>query len=230
MNRTFTYAIFGLVAVIGSSAWSGEFPSAVEGCAVCHQLHVSPNEQNMQERTTRKAPPLYYAGNKFREAWLADWLQNPSRIRPAGDYPPAATTVIDGEAVIDTKALIDHPKLNAVSAAKVAAWLMTLTPRAELIEAESAYTPGNVSERMGAMDFIKFKGCGGCHKDTPKYGGVSGPELHTAWRRLQPEFIVSYIRNPTAWERRSLMPAKGLKTSQIHKLTNYLKVIGEKED
>lgn len=230
MIRVITYVIAGVLATIGTSGWSVERPAAAESCAGCHQLQTPPETPDLQERIERTAPPLYYAGNKFRKPWLVDWLQNPDRIRPAGDYPPAATKMVDGEAVIDTDALINHPALDAPIAAAVADWLMTLTPRDDLIQTEAGYTPGTISERMGAMDFVKFKGCGGCHKDSPKYGGVSGPELYTAWQRLQPEFIISYTSDPTAWERRSLMPAKGLKTPQIHKLTNYLKVIGEKED
>lgn len=198
-----------------------------ERCGGCHQLQA-PSDSGLEARLERKAPPLYYAGNKFREEWLAQWLQNPSRIRPAGDFPPAHVKTTEDGDVVDPGTLIDHPAVDAATAERMAAWLMTLTPKQELIAAE-AYEPGRISERMGAMDFVKFKGCGGCHRDTPEYGGLSGPELYTAWQRLQPEFIVSYIRDPLAWEPASLMPVKHLKTPQIHKLANYLRVIGEKE-
>ena len=45
--------------------------------------------------------------------------------------------------------------------------------------------------------------CIGCHQDEPGYGGVSGPELYTAWERLQPSFIASWTSagtyTPLAW-------------------------------
>lgn len=196
-------------------------------CGSCHQLQP-PAKDALAARSERKAPPLYYAGDKFREDWLSQWLQDPIRVRPAGDFPPAHVKAgADGD-VVDPQTLIEHPALDAATAKRFATHLMSLTPKSELLGKES-YKPGRISERMGAMDFVKFKGCGACHRDTPEYGGVSAPELYTAWQRLQPAFIASYIRDPVVWEPNSLMPNKHLKTQQIHKLVDYLRVIGEKE-
>lgn len=208
---------------------AAEPPGAAQQCSSCHLLE-QPAQPTLVSRSERAAPPLFYSGNKFRRAWLVSWLQDPRRLRPAGDFPPAHVHTVEGKDVIDASTLIEHPALAADDAEAVADWLMTLTPNQALIDAESGYTPGNVSPRMGAMDFVKFKGCGACHRDTPEYGGFSGPELYTAWERLQPEFIVSYIRNPTAWEPYSLMPNKALQDPQIHKLANYLKVISAQEE
>lgn len=194
-------------------------------CGGCHQLS-GPADTGVEARQQRKAPPLFYAGNKFREDWLAGWLQEPTRIRPAGDFAPAHVKPSPEGDVIDAATLDKHPSLDAGTAAEVAAYLMTLRPHDQLIAAED-YTPGKVSLRMGAMDFVKFKGCAACHKDTPKLGGLSGPELYTAWQRLQPAFITSYIRDPAAWEPRSLMPNQHLESGPIHKLANYLRAIGE---
>lgn len=194
-------------------------------CGGCHDL-AGLSVGSLEARRQRRGPPLYYAGNKFRQDWLVAWLQNPVRLRPAGDYPPGhVTTTAEGD-MVDADTLVDHPALPAAEAEAVGSYLMTLQPHDELI-AQEDYTPGKISKRMGAMDFVKFKGCAACHKDTPKLGGLSGPELHTAWQRLQPEFITSYIRNPAAWEPRSLMPNQHLESGPIHKLANYLRAIGE---
>lgn len=196
-----------------------------KACGGCHQLQ-GPAIDAIEARRERKAPPLFYAGNKFREEWLIAWLQDPRRIRPAGDYPaPHVQTGTEGDR-IEAASLIEHPVLDASNAKDIGAYLMSLTPNDALIAAED-YTPGSIPTRIGAMDFVKFKGCAGCHRDTPELGGVSGPELYTAWERLRPEFVTSYIRDPMAWEPNSLMPNKHLKSEAIYKLANYLKVIGE---
>jgi hypothetical protein len=82
---------------------------------------------------------------------------------------------------------------------------------------------------MGNLNFGKFNGCDACHRDAPNYGGVSGPELYTAWQRLQPKYIASYITNPVAWDPHTLMPHKELKPTVVKKLVDYLKVNGEEE-
>lgn len=197
-------------------------------CGACHQMK-GPADKTLVMRQERKAPPLFYAGNKFRQEWLESWLQHPARIRPAGDFPVATVKVGPAGDKVETEKLVKHLELSTAAAKDVSHYLMTLKFNNELIAAQD-YTPGRVSERMGTMDFVKFKGCGACHKDTPKYGGISGPELYTAWQRLQPKFITSYIQDPMVWEPRSLMPNKNLNSAAIHKLADYLKVIGEKSE
>ena len=197
-------------------------------CGSCHALDHDYAKAPTHERAERKAPPLDYAGNKFRREWLFSWLQNPVRLRPAGAFPPAhAKPSADGD-VVDTATLVKHPVLDAAQAGKVADYLMTLTPFDTLIKAET-YQPGTIAQRMGQMNFGKFKGCDGCHQDAPDKGGVSGPELYTAWQRLQPAFISAYIAQPAAWDPHTMMPVGDANTAAVHKLANYLKLIGEKQ-
>lgn len=217
----------GLLSIGAVNA--ADAPPFAEDCAGCHAM-TAPSHAGLETRTDRGGPPLYYAGNKFRRSWLVGWLQEPVRIRPAGDFPPEAVVAAESGDTVDQTKLADHPALTQEEAEAAAEWLMSLTPKQDLIDAEKGYEPGTVNPRLGAMDFVKFKGCGACHKDTPEYGGLSGPELYTAWQRLQPEFVVSYIRDPWAWEPYSLMPAKELTDASIHKLADYLRTIGEGEE
>ncbi len=196
-------------------------------CGDCHALN-NPNytQQSATERKNRKAPPLFYAGNKFNRTWLVAWLQNPERIRPAGYYPPAhILRGADGDSV-DTSSLPEHTALSAADAAQTADYLMSLKPFTSLVEA-AAYEPGTLSWKMGNLTFGKFNGCDACHRDAPDYGGTSGPELYTAWARLQPGFIASYIADPVAWDPHTLMPGNSLNPEVVKKLADYLKVNGE---
>lgn len=207
-----------------SEVVAADIPELASRCQSCHQLEQSAATAVLDPQT-RKAPPLYFAGNKFRRAWLLEWLQAPTRIRPAGAFYANHIATVNDEDLIDDASLTPHLSVDSAQAEVITDWLMTLTPNNELIAAEAGYTPGKVSPRLGAMDFVKFKGCGGCHRDTPEYGGLSGPELYTAWQRLQPGYIVSYMRNPAAWDRQSTMPNRAMGDTQIHKLTDYLKTL-----
>lgn len=197
-------------------------------CGGCHALERPDEALGLAERAQRKAPPLHYAGNKFREDWLVRWLQDPVTIRPGGVFAPAhAVSTPEGD-MIDEDTLPEHPVLGADEAKAVARHLMTLRPHDDLIAAQS-YEPGTVALRMGQMNFSKFKGCDSCHQDTPDFGGVSGPELYTAWERLQPAFITSYIADPTAWDPNTMMPRGSLNAAEVHKLADYLKALAEEE-
>lgn len=220
----FTTAVAASVYTM-ESAYADIATDAVTQCAGCHQLQPG-DRTDLKARAQRKGPPLYYAGNKFHKEWLVSWLQKPTRIRPAGDFPPDHVKTTEHGDVVDRTTLHEHLALDATNAQRFADWLMTLTARKELVAAES-YKPGRVSKRMGAMNFRKFKGCGACHQDAEGKGGLSGPELYTAWQRMQTGFIASYIRNPAAWEPVSLMPVKHLQTKQINQIVDYLHVISK---
>ncbi len=200
-------------------------------CAGCHALSKPDYEKlGMVERESRKAPPLYFAGNKFKEQWLEEWLQNPVTLRPAGTFPlDHVKAVTDGHDEIVADSIKPHLKLSADKAKTVSAYLMTLKPYDNLLEEVAAYKPGNLSLRMGQMTFNKFNNCGGCHQDEEGYGGVSGPELYTAWDRLQPAFIASFIKDPVAWDPHTIMPHPELNDSAVFKLADYIKATGEAE-
>lgn len=229
MKRWITTALAALSVVLAHSAVADSTDWVQENCAGCHAFDQSVYESlEIEARPERKGPPLFYAGNKFRQEWLVTWLQSPERIRAAGDYPPIHIDTVDGEDRIDASSLLDHPALDADRATDVAGYLMTLQARDDLIEA-AEYEPGNTPWRLAQMNFAKFNNCIACHQDEPDYGGVSGPELYTAWERLQPAFIASYISDPVAWDSHTLMPGQDLNASAVRKLVDYLRMMAEEE-
>lgn len=221
----------GLMSIAPFALANSGSDIAQTDCAGCHALSKPDYKKlGIEERVSRKAPPLYFAGNKFKEQWLVEWLQNPEALRPAGTYPLDHVRAVEGghdEIVVDS--FKPHPKLSADKAKSVSAYLMTLKPYDNLLEDVASYKPGKMSLRMGQMTFNKFNNCGGCHQDERGYGGVSGPELYTAWDRLQPAFIASFIKDPVAWDPHTTMPHPELNDSAVFKLTDYIKATGEAE-
>src|SRR5512135_2887970 len=129
-------------------------------------------------------PEGAYAGNKYREEWLVSWLQKPQRIRPAGEFYGNHIKPGDKHDVVDTATLKDHMTLSRADATAVAHELMELKQHDDLIAREKL-EPGTGSKMMGEMMFDKFLGCMACHQIEPDYGGMSGPEVYTAAKRLQ---------------------------------------------
>lgn len=221
-------AAFLLGLLLAASAARGAEDGGVilaNRCAGCHDLK-GPAPSTLKALWARKGPDLFYAGNKYRQEWLVAWLQKPQRIRPAGEFYEDHIKRGAKSDEIDPSTLSDHVALDGQEAAAVAGALMRLAPNAALIEAEKI-EPGRISKSMGEMVFDKFLGCLACHQVEPGYGGLSGPELYTAARRLQPQFIASYVRNPQAWDPKIWMPNKHVTDANLLKLVRYLEVAGK---
>jgi len=215
-----------LVALLGfSGATLAEGAMLQSDCSGCHNI-TGPAAQTLKDAFAKKGPDLFYAGNKYRREWLASWLQKPQRIRPAGMYYGDHIKPGPKGDEIDASTLTDHIALAKQDATAVAAELMKLKPHDDLI-AKEKIEPGTITKQMGEMNFDKFQGCMTCHLIEPEYGGFSGPELYTAAKRLQPEFMASFIRNPQAWEPKTWMPNKEVSDSGIQKLVRYLEVLSK---
>lgn len=220
MQRIMLAALLGL----SGAAFAAE-GLLQKDCASCHNI-TGPAAQTLKEAFARKGPDLFYVGNKYRQEWLVSWLQKPARIRPAGMFYSDHIKPGPKGDEIDASTLKDHVALSKADAIAVAAELMKLKPHDALI-AKEKIEPGTITRQMGEMNFDKFQGCMACHLIEPEYGGVSGPELYTAAKRLQPGYMASFIRNPQAWEPKSWMPNKQVSDGGIQKLVHYLELLGK---
>ncbi len=219
--------LFAAVLALPLAAWAGGDGMAIlKGqCSGCHSL-TGPAPATLHELWARRGPDLFYAGNKYKQGWLEQWLQAPRRIRPAGMY--YGNHIKEGEDgdVIDESTLKPHPKLDAPDAKAVAAALMTLKAKSGLIT-PGAYKPGRISLSMGELMFDKFRGCLACHEIEPGYGGLSGPEVYTVAKRLQEDYLISYMRDPQAWDPKIFMPNKHLKDRDLQKFVHYFRALSE---
>ena len=224
-------SLAGVIAVGG--AWFSLHGAAVQAadgedilksqCSSCHNL-AGPAPATLKELWDRKGPDLFYAGNKYKAAWMVEWLQKPTRIRPAGMF--YANHVKPGPKgdEVDTAGLITHPSLSAADAQAATDALMKHKALSNLIH-PGEYTPGTISKSMGEMMFDKFRGCLACHEIESGYGGLSGPEIYTAGKRLQEDYLISYMRNPQAWDPKIFMPNRHLTDTDLQKFVNYFHLL-----
>lgn len=219
---------FGLILVLGLGMLLRHAAvSAEEGqellrsqCAECHAL-TKPSDLSRQRLWDRRGPDLYYAGQKFQKDWLVQWLQAPSRLRPAGALYAKHIKPGPERDVIDQQTLPAHVRLSPADAEKVTAALLTLSGPPELVE-RGAFTQALVNPTLGRLFFTKLRGCASCHMAAPGEGGVSGPELYSAGKRLQPDYIYSYIKDPQRFDPYVWMPKLNLSEQDLQRLTGYL--------
>lgn len=222
------------VLLYGGALFFPAFLPAGEGqsilqqqCAQCHQLS-GPVSSDLDDLIRRNGPPLQSAGIKYKENWLLSWLQNPTVIRPAGMYYGAHVVQDSAGDRIDASSLVQHPKLSASQAKQVVTQLMTYRANSSLVK-PGEYRAGSIPLTMGEMMFDKFRGCLACHQIEPGYGGLSGPEIYSAAQRLQEDYMVSYMRNPQAWDPRIFMPNKHLSDTDLQKFVHYFRALSKEE-
>lgn len=200
---------------------AGAIPS---NCASCHAL-TKPENPTVERLWTRKGPDLWYAGDKFNRDWLVGWLQNPTPIRPGGVLWFKHAKPGEPRDTLDTASIEKHPALDATTAPRVADALLQL-------KGEGLVTPGEfkaegVNLTMGQMSFGKLRGCVSCHQDKPGQGGLSGPELYDAGKRLKPDYVLAYTRDPQRFDRFVWMPRLTLSDPDLQRLTGYVASLGK---
>ncbi len=191
-------------------------------CASCHALR-GPAAQTVAELWQRKGPDLFYAGIKYKRDWLESWLIKPQRLRPAGYLYFQHIKPGDKQDVPDTQTLTPHPALAASDAKAASDALLELKPPAlSALVTAGDFKGGDISLSSGEMVFDKFNGCLACHQIEHDFGGLSGPEVYTGAKRMQEDYLVSFIRNPQAWNPKIPMPNKHTAEPNIQKIVQYL--------
>ena len=235
--------ILALLVVFSSPALSsaGEDGAGIlkQRCAKCHDL-TGPAPQTIRKLWERDAPDLFYAGNKFRREWLVEWMQKPVRVRPAGvnylrtiNSSPTQKKEVEGKNydILWGSVLkpLKHLSLKPAQAEAVADALMKLKPYDENVSGMRLDTSMKVGLDKGEVLFDKVYGCLSCHQIEPGFGGYTGAEVYTAGRRLQPEFMLSYIKRPKNWDPKIWMPNGNVKPDDLQRIVNYLITLS-KED
>jgi len=241
MKRLLLAAVFAFfVLPDSSSAGEGGAEMLKTRCASCHDLK-GPAPQTIRQLWKRDAPDLFFAGNKFRREWLVAWLQKPVRIRPAGiNYLRSINSTPTHQNIKKKGRKYDvlwgsvlkplkHITLSREDAEVASDALMAFRPHYSFVVDEKLDTSKRVTLDQGEILIDKVYGCKSCHQIEPGFGGYTGAELYTAGRRLQPEFMLSYIKRPKNWDPKIWMPNGHVKPDDLQKIVNYL-ILLSRED
>ena len=199
-------------------------------CAGCHEMNGG-KAGTIAEVLSRKAPDLFYAGSKFQEKFLTEFLQRPNRIRPAGtvflNYTAPGTEIDQ----------IQEPplcasRLSREDAVAAAQYLMTLKDTdmpTGIYKLETEFAKASAK-----MIFYKSGACNACHQvdvgNGDIKGGVSAPTLYDAGDRLNGDWVLSYIKDPQHWDPKAWMPKRELPDSTWQLLTNFIMTMKKSEE
>jgi len=212
-------AISGLLVFFAGGAFAGDGKALVGKfkCADCHKMQ-GPAVKTIADIMKRKAPDLFYAGSKFNRDWLVKYIQNPTKLRPAG-VVYRNHIKLDGDQDTVGKVLKCASMLNAGDAEAVADYLMTLK---DPDMKTGVFKPGKVKKARAKMVMLKKEACNACHMFPKKGGGVSCPTFEGIGSRLNPEWMYSFIKNPQKWDPKIWMAVRDFDDATLQLMVNYL--------
>lgn len=171
------------------------------------------------------APDLTFLGDKFRPAWLYDYLRNPAIVRPWLKIRMPDFRLTEVEAV----ALVNHLSRDMRA--------LSLPPRSRMIASPSERKAFlEAGRRLMSKEYFD---CWSCHqKGERKPEGPPenwAPDLEKAGRRLLSGWVVRWLRNPQKMMAGTKMPSffeddesgpedilGGDETKQIFAITEYM--------
>jgi len=218
------YLFLALAFVPPAWAGGGKALVAKNKCASCHKMK-GPAVKTIAKVLKRKAPDLFYAGSKFNKDWLVGFLQKPSRIRPAG------TVYLNNIKLVKDKDVVVEPpkcasRLSAADAGSVADYLMTLKDSSMKA---GVYKKGKFSKARAKILMLKKEACNACHSFPKKGGGLSCPTFEGIGARLNPDWMYSFIKDPTHWDPKIWMAKREFDDKSLQLMVNYLASFGHKK-
>jgi len=210
------YLLAGLFLPAGAAQPPGEGEKIVRsGCVGCHRIKGAP-----MPRSTKQAPDLIWAGNKYQRAWLVSWLANPNeKLYPVGyDFN------------VKRKGL--HLSLSS-EAKQVADFLSTLK---DSRITEGTMKAGTPEELARGEQLYREHGCQNCHwtpaKNRRGYtGGTSSTSLVNMGNRLQADWVYRFNLNPddfVPWSG-AYIPKPPLPEKDIYAITAYMMTFKQSE-
>ena len=216
MKRAFLIVALIALSLSSSRAFAADGAGLAKECGKCHKM-AGPAVKTLKEIEARKAPDLFYAGSKFKKDWLVKFIQNPTKIRPAGTV--YLNFLVKGEQdTVNANLPKCASKLSAGDAAAVADYLMTL---------KDAKMPtgvakiGEFSKARAKMLVIKTEACNGCHQ-VEGNGGVSCPTWEGIGSRLNPDWVYAFVKSPQDFDPKIWMAKRDLDDSSLQLITNYI--------
>ena len=191
-----------------------------KGCRDCHRF-------SSKETKLKQGPDLFYTGDKFHRNWLEKFLESPIVIRkviyaPGSEYPEGKP-----------EASQPHLALTKSESARISDFLMTLRlPGLEKDKIDEEPLSKDKRVRLKIL-FERNFGCTSCHETLNLVGkvrgGISGPSLVDAGKRLKPDWIFNWLRTPTKFLSKGRMPVFNFYEETVILITKYILTIRTKK-
>lgn len=189
-------------------------------CAGCHRLQGI-------ERPEMLGPDLSRIGTKVSREWIYKWLKEPRTI-----------TDSNGNVTVNGYENEEEPRmpqfrLSEAELRALSGYLSTLRSQPVAAYQLDPRVVASLSKRPDLVDQgeIRFRQmfCSTCHSlavtragETKLIGGDIGPELTKVGSKVNPDWLVAWLRDPQAYLPHSKMPRYGWTDQDLYEVTRYI--------
>jgi mono/diheme cytochrome c family protein len=173
------------------------------GCVRCHTVNLPDGKRMM---ATDDPPSLRHIAQKTSREWMYAWIKNPQAYAATATMP--------------------NFQLSDDDARDVSAFLVAQsTPLAELEKTPATKTLATADASAGPSLYGESF-CASCHAVQNAagalVGGDVGPELTRIGNKVNPEWLASWLRNPSVYDADTKMPHYRFDDKQVATLTGFL--------
>ena len=189
-------------------------------CVGCHRMQGI-------SRPSMLGPDLNDIGSKTSRQWIYKWLKEPRTVTDS-----TGNTVVNGVETEEEPRMpqfrLSDKELRALSAYLSSlksgrSPLSRIDPRVVAVWEKNPETVAQGEVRFRQMF------CTTCHSvavtragETQLIGGEIGPELTKVGSKVNPEWLIAWLRDPQAYMPQSRMPRYGWSDQDLYKVTKYI--------
>jgi mono/diheme cytochrome c family protein len=188
-------------------------------CTGCHHLQEI-------DRPAMLGPDLSNVGSKVTRQWIYKWLKEPHTIVDA-----SGNTVVNGYEM-EEEPRMPQFRLSDQEISALSGYLMTLKSRTiEPYKFDQSVASLQKSSDVADQGEVRFRQmfCTTCHSlavnqgdETKVIGGNIGPELTKIGSKVNPDWLIAWLRDPQSDLPHALMPRYRWSDQDLYKVTQYI--------
>ncbi len=178
------------------------------GCYACHKI------QGWGEGRRKPGPSLLKIASKVDKEWFKSWVWEPKSFNKHSKMPAFFRQSNNSKP--------EHIRYNMTEVNAMAEYIW---------EKSKSYTPNEKYKGGNAENgkkVISEVGCLGCHgvdgleDQSNKIKGYAGPWLSNLGSKVQPDWLVSWLKKPWHYQEDTIMPSMRLSDTEANDIAAYL--------
>ncbi len=178
------------------------------GCYACHKI------SGWGENRRKPGPSLLKIAGKVDKEWFKSWVWEPRSFNKHSKMP-----------AFFRQSNNSKPEFIRLNMAEVNAIAEYVYDKSKPYVANEKFHPGNAEN---GKKIISQVGCLGCHgvdgleEQSDKVKAYAGPWLTGLGSKVQPDWLVSWLKKPSHYQEDTIMPSMRLSDTEANDIATYL--------